>query len=114
MKTSTVFAAIAATVCVMTSPLAAEVAALSVTVSGNDVSVSVPAGVLDETSGIYLVWDTDDHGSNVENWPAANRIAYSGSPAVSSAASPSAEGMFVSSNTDTRKYGIICGVKRQR
>ena len=86
MKTSTVFAAIAATVCVMTSPLAAEVAALSVAVSGNDVSVSVPAGVLDETSGIYLVWDTNDHGSNVENWPAANRIAYSGTPAVSSAA----------------------------
>ena len=70
MKTSTAAAAIAAMVCVMTSPLAAKVAALSVAVSGNDVSVSVPAGVLDETSGIYLVRDTDDHGSNLENWPA--------------------------------------------
>ena len=71
---------------VFSPSMAADVVALTVAVSGNDVSVSVPAGVLDETSGLYLVWDTDDHGSNVENWPAANRIAYSGTPAVSSAA----------------------------
>ena len=64
----------------------AETAALSVTVSGNDVSVSAAAGVLDDTSALYLVWDSADRGENLADWPAENRIAYSGSPAVSSAA----------------------------
>lgn len=79
----------AAAICVATassSLRAADVAALAVAVNGNDVSVSVPAGVLDDSSALYLVWDTGDHGSNLENWPAENRIAYSGVPAVSSAA----------------------------
>ncbi len=77
-------AAIAATVCAMTSPLAAEVAALSVAVSGNDVTISVPADVLDSTSKLYLVWDTIDHGTKLDDWPSEKRIEYAGT--VSSAA----------------------------
>lgn len=65
---------------------AADVATLAVAVNGNDVSVNVPAGALDDSSALYLVWDVDDHGPNLLNWPAENRIAYSGAPAVSSAA----------------------------
>ena len=64
----------------------ADMAALSVTVSGNDVSVSAAAGVLDDTSALYLVWDTEDRGTSLADWPAENRIVYSGSPAISSAA----------------------------
>ena len=64
----------------------ADTAALSVTVSGNDVSVSAAAGVLDDTSVLYIVWDTEDRGTSLADWPAENRIVYSGSPAISSAA----------------------------
>ena len=64
----------------------ADTAALSVTVSGNDVSVSAAAGVLDDTSVLYIVWDTEDRGTSLADWPAENRVEYSGSPAVSSAA----------------------------
>ena len=64
----------------------ANTAALSVTVSGNDVSVSAAAGVLDDTSVLYIVWDTEDRGTSLADWPAENRIVYSGSPAISSAA----------------------------
>lgn len=71
---------------VFSPAMAADVVALTVAVSGNDVSVSVPAGVLDDTSALYLVWDVADRGSKLENWPAENRVAYSGTPAVSSAA----------------------------
>ena len=64
----------------------ADTAALSVTVSGNDVSVSAAAGVLDDTSALYLVWDEADRGEKLADWPTENRIVYSGSPAISSAA----------------------------
>ena len=47
----------------------ADVAALSVTVSGNDASVSVAEGVLDDTSKLYLVWDTEDRGTSLADWP---------------------------------------------
>ena len=82
-------ALVAAAICVAMAPSpawAADVAALPVAVNGSDVSVSVPAGLLDDSSALYLVWDTDDHGPNLLTWPAENRIAYSGVPAVSSAA----------------------------
>lgn len=67
-------------------PALADLPALSVSVSGNDVSVTAAAGVLDDTSALYLVWDTEDRGTSLVDWPAENRIAYSGSPAISSAA----------------------------
>ena len=57
---------------------------LTAAISGNDVSVTVPAGVLDDTSALYLVWDEVDRGEKLADWPTANRIAYDGSPAVSS------------------------------
>ena len=81
-------AALAAAICTAAAlpSMAADVSALTVAVNGNDVSVSVPAGMLDDTSALYLVWDVADRGSNLANWPTENRIAYSGTPAVSSAA----------------------------
>ena len=78
------FAAIAASILLVCN--AGDLSPLSVTVSGNDISVGAAAGVLDDTSALYLVWDTSDHGDDLADWPAENRIAYSGSPAVSSAA----------------------------
>lgn len=59
---------------------------LTATISGNDVSVTVPEGALDDTSALYLVWDDVDHGEKLADWPTENRILYSGSPAVSSSA----------------------------
>ena len=67
-------------------PAFAGVPQLTATISGNDVSVTVPEGALDDTSALYLVWDDVDHGEKLADWPTANRIAYDGSPAVSSSA----------------------------
>ena len=66
--------------------LNAAVSPLQVSVSGDEVSVSVVENALDDTSKLYLVWDDADHGESLENWPAENRIAYSGDTAISSAA----------------------------
>jgi hypothetical protein len=90
MKKQTWKAAVsAAAICmaaVFSPSIAADVAALTVSVNGDDVSVSIPTGVLEDSSALYLVWDLADRGSNLESWPVENRIAYSGTPAVSSAA----------------------------
>lgn len=86
MNAKKIIAAILAVVTGAGIPAFADVAALTTTISGNDVSVTVPAGVLDDTSALYLVWDDVDHGEKLADWPTANRIAYSGSPAVSSSA----------------------------
>lgn len=86
MNAKKIIAAILAVVTGAGIPAFADVAALTATISGNDVSVTVPAGVLDDTSALYLVWDDVDHGEKLADWPTANRIAYSGSPAVSSSA----------------------------
>jgi hypothetical protein len=48
------------------------------------VNVTAPAGALDDTSKIYLVWGATDFGDDMASWPSANRALYSG--AVSSAA----------------------------
>ena len=47
---------------------------ISVAFDGSDVVASVPAGMLDETSALYFVWDDADHGTNLSDWPAANRV----------------------------------------
>ena len=52
--------------------------ALSVTSSGEGISVSVPAGAVDAESALYLVWDMEDHGDELTAWPVANRVEYDG------------------------------------
>ena len=52
--------------------------ALTVTASGEGISVSVPAGAVDAESALYLVWDSEDHGDELAAWPVANRVAYDG------------------------------------
>ena len=47
---------------------------ISVAFDGSDVVASVPAGTLDETSTFYFVWDDVDRGTNLADWPAANRV----------------------------------------
>lgn len=98
----------------------ADTAALSVTVSGNDVSVSAAAGVLDDTSVLYIVWDTEDRGTSLADWPAENRIVYSGSPAISSAAAtytlskadvPNGAYMRVIATSDVRLIGGYVALK---
>ena len=66
------------------SLFAANAATLQVAISGSDVNVTAPAGALDDTSKIYLVWGATDFGDDMASWPSANRALYSG--AVSSAA----------------------------
>lgn len=98
----------------------ADTAALSVTVSGNDVSVSAAAGVLDDTSVLYIVWDTEDRGTSLADWPTENRIAYSGSPAVSSSAAtytlskanvPNGAYMRIIATSDVRLIGGYVALK---
>jgi len=47
---------------------------IPVAFDGSDVVASVPAGTLDETSTLYFVWDDADHGTDLADWPAANRV----------------------------------------
>ena len=47
---------------------------IPVAFDGSDVVASVPAGTLDETSTLYFVWDGTDRGTNLADWPAANRV----------------------------------------
>ena len=63
----------------------ADVPVLPVTVSENEVSVSVEAGVLDSTSELYLVWDETDHGNNLLDWPSEKRLQYEGDVSSSAA-----------------------------
>ena len=51
---------------------------LTVTQGDGSISVSVPAGAADGESALYLVWDTTDHGTDINDWPSENRIAYEG------------------------------------
>lgn len=51
---------------------------LAVTLSGDNVTVTASAGALDDTSQLYLVYDSVDHGRKLSAWPAANRLQYSG------------------------------------
>ena len=79
MNTRTVCTALAATICVATTPLAAVANyELALTDNGTSVTVSAPAGALDSSSRLYLVWDTQDHGADVSEWPVANRTEYTG------------------------------------
>ena len=41
---------------------------------GDEVVAKVSAGMLDESSALYFVWDSEDRGTNLADWPAANRI----------------------------------------
>ncbi|MBP5225807.1 MAG: hypothetical protein J6336_00305 [Kiritimatiellae bacterium] len=45
-----------------------------VCLDGDDVVATVPAGTLDETSMLHLVWDTEDRGLDPAAWPEANRV----------------------------------------
>ena len=49
---------------------------IPVAFDGCDVVASVPAGMLDETSTLYFVWDDADRGTDLAAWPAANRVKY--------------------------------------
>ena len=49
---------------------------IPVAVDGGELVVSVPAGTLDETSVLYLVWDDEDRGANLADWPAMNRARH--------------------------------------
>ena len=77
---------VAAAVCVMASY--ADAAALSVSLSGDTFTVSVPANSYDDTSRLYLVWGAGDCGENISAWPQANRRAYNGTISASAATYP--------------------------
>lgn len=69
---------------VATPSFGANVADLAISLSGDTVSVTAPAGALDDTSKLYLAYDSSDRGDDLSAWPAANRMLYSGT--VTSAA----------------------------
>lgn len=51
---------------------------LSVQVNGGNIAVDVAAGMLDESSELYLVWDSTDHGGDLSMWPQDKRVQYEG------------------------------------
>jgi hypothetical protein len=59
-------------------PSYADATALSVSLSGDTFTVSVPANSYDDTSKLYLVWGTCDCGEKISAWPQANRLPYNG------------------------------------
>ncbi len=67
-------AAKAVAIGMMTGAFAVGAAPISVALDGDDVVARVPAGTLDETSALYLVWDGEDRGTNPADWPVANRF----------------------------------------
>ena len=87
MRTKTIRAAMAAVLTVAASVTLPAMAgtALTVTASGEGISVSVPAGAVDAESALYLVWDSEDHGDELAEWPVANRVAYDGALSSSAA-----------------------------
>ena len=54
--------------------VAAAATPIAVSIDGDEVYAAVTAGTLDETSALYLVWDDEDRGTNLSDWPAANRV----------------------------------------
>jgi alpha-glucosidase len=59
---------------VIAGALAVEAKPIAVAIDGNDVVARVPAGTLDETAALHLVWDDEDRGTNLADWPVANRV----------------------------------------
>ena len=49
---------------------------IPVALDGDTVVANVPAGTLDETSTLYLVWDDEDRGTTLADWPEANRLRH--------------------------------------
>ena len=52
---------------------------MSVAVVSGGIDVTAPAGVLSSVSELWLVWDSEDRGGELEDWPEANRLRYLGS-----------------------------------
>ena len=69
-------------------PSYADAAALSVSLSGDTFTVSVPANSYDDTSKLYLVWGAIDCGEKISAWPRANRLLYDGSISATAATYP--------------------------
>ena len=85
MKTKTIRAAIAAISVAAAAPSYADATTLSVSLSGDTFTVSVPANSYDDTSKLYIVWGVADHGAEISAWPLANRRAYVGTLSASAA-----------------------------
>ena len=78
--------ALAAAVGMMAAlPSYADATTLSVSLSGDTFTVSVPANSYDDTSKLYLVWGTCDCGEKISAWPQANRLAYNGAISATAA-----------------------------
>ncbi|MBR0237672.1 MAG: hypothetical protein IJQ39_06260 [Thermoguttaceae bacterium] len=56
----------------------AAVPSLELSLEQNVIKVTDSSRALDGASGLYLVWDSTDRGTDLNAWPAANRVQYSG------------------------------------
>lgn len=56
----------------------AAVPSLELSLAQHAIKVTDPSRALDGASGLYLVWDSADRGTDLDAWPAANRVQYSG------------------------------------
>ena len=51
---------------------------LELSFAQNAIKVTDSSRALDGASGLYIVWDSADRGTDLDAWPAANRVRYSG------------------------------------
>ena len=84
MKKLLIMKVAAVTVAITTFQAVAD-SALTIVPSGANINVSVPAGLLDGSSKLYLVWDTADRGYDLADWPSENRVEYDGAVSASAA-----------------------------
>ena len=72
--------------CAAPGGLNAAPGSLYLSFSQNAVQATDASNALDETSELWLVWDSADRGANLSSWPAANRVQYAGAvPSADSA-----------------------------
>ena len=71
-------AALFSIVCALPVSLNAAVGSLSLSYAQNAMLATDASNTLDATSELWLVWDSADRGTNLSDWPVANRVQYTG------------------------------------
>lgn len=68
----------AAVLCCAPLELSATVHSLGLSFAENAIIAADSSNTLDDTSELWLVWDSTDRGNALASWPAANRVQFTG------------------------------------
>ena len=69
---------VAAVLCCAPFELSATVHSLGLSFAENAIIAADSSNTLDDTSELWLVWDSADRGDALASWPAANRVQFTG------------------------------------